>query len=118
MVVSALEVAKSVNPYESDLPEGTVIPAVSAVDWLVGQRNCDIRPRLMDKSTGISRLLDSGSQISVTRKEENDKIDPSFKLVAVNGSKIPTYGVKEITVKIGSVSELKSLKYISYKEKG
>ena len=99
MVVSALSIASSVNPYESDLPVGTVIPAVSAVDWLIGQRNCDIRPRLLDN--GISRLLDSGSQISVTRKGPDDKIDPTFKLVAVNGSKIPTYGVKEIEIKMG-----------------
>ena len=75
-MVSALAVAESVNPFESDLPAGTVIPACSAVDWLVGQRNCDIRPRLLDKASGINRLLDSGSQISVTKKLPDDKIDP------------------------------------------
>ena len=101
LVVSALTVAESVNPYEADLPEGTVLRAIDAVDWVVGQRNCDIRPRLLDKSTGTSRLVDSGSQITVTRKGPDDKLDPSFKLVAVNGSKIPTYGIKELKVKIG-----------------
>ena len=92
------------NPFESDLPEGTVIRAVDAVDWSVGRHNCDIRPRLLDKSTGISRLVDSGSQISVTQKLPGDTIDKSLKLVAVNGSKIETYGVREIEVKIGRKS--------------
>ena len=104
LVVSALSIAQSVDPYKSDLPAGTIIPAVEAVDWLVGNRNCDIRPRLLDKSTGTYRLLDSGSQISITAKGPNDKVDNSFKLVAVNGSKIDTYGVKVIEVKINRKS--------------
>ena len=103
-MVSALSVAQSVNPFESDLPVGSIIPAVEAVDWLAGNRNCDIRPRLLDKSSGKARLLDSGSQISITSKGPEDKIDHSFSLVAVNGIKIPTYGVKTIMVKIGRKS--------------
>ena len=101
MVVSALSIAESVDPYESDLPEGTVVKAVDAVDWSIGRHNCDIRPRLVDKSTGISRLLDSGSQISVTQKLPGDTIDKSIKLIAVNGSKIDTYGVREVEFNIG-----------------
>ena len=103
LVVSALAIAESVNPYQSDLPEGTILRAVDAVDWSVGQRNCDIRPRLLDKSTGTNRLVDSGSQITVTRKKPSDILDPSFKLVAVNGTKIPTYGIREISVKIALI---------------
>ena len=68
LVVSALTIAEAVNPYQADLPIGTVIPAIEAVDWLVGNRNCDIRPRLVDKSTGKARLLDSGSQISIRER--------------------------------------------------
>ena len=55
----------------------------------------------MDDSTGIHRLLDTGSQISITCKGPEDKIDHSLKLVAVNGSKIDTFGIKTIEVKIG-----------------
>ena len=101
LVVSALQIAEAVNPFEKDLPEGSVVRAIDAVHWSIGQRNCDIRPRLLDKSSGIKRLIDTGSQISITRKGPDDKVDESLKLVAVNGSKICTYGVKEITVKIG-----------------
>ena len=96
--------AAAIDPFESDLPEGTVIKAVDAVGWSIGRRNCDIRPRLIDKSSGTSRLIDSGSQISVVRKGPGDKIDHSIKLVAVNGTKIDTYGVREVVVKINRKS--------------
>ena len=99
LVVSALEVASVIDPYQKDIPLGTVIRSVDALNWKPGQ-NQDIRPRLLDKSTGCNRLVDSGSQISVTRKGPDDKLDESLKLVAVNGSRINTYGVKDITVKI------------------
>ena len=45
-------------------------------------------------------MIDSGSQISVTRRRPGDKLDNSLRLVAVNGLKISTYGVREIEVKI------------------
>ena len=95
-MIASLSIAAEVDPYEKDLPEGTVIRAIDAVDWSVGKHNCDIRPRLFDKSSGINRLVDSGSQITVTRKLPEDKVDSSLKLVAVNGSKIDTYGLREI----------------------
>ena len=101
MVVAALTIAENIDPYEADLPVDTVVRAVDALDWRIGQRGCDIRPRLFDKAAGVNRLLDSGSQISVTKKKEGDVVDNSFKLVAVNGSKITTYGVRDIDVKIG-----------------
>ena len=101
--MSAISIAEKVNPYLPDVPVDTVVRAIDALNWPVGG-NCDIRPRLHDKSTGTSRLVDSGSQISVTKKGPNDKIDHTFKLVAVNGSKIETYGVKEVVVKIGRKS--------------
>ena len=100
-VVAALELASHVDPYQSDIPIGTVIPAAQAVGWVSGQRSCDIRPRLVDKSSGTSRLIDTGSQVSTTVKSPLDKKDKISRLVAVNGTKINTYGVREISVKIG-----------------
>ena len=96
-----MSIAENVDPFQADLPIGTVVRAVDALDWKVGQRACDIRPRLYDKTAKVNRLLDSGSQISVTKKRPEDKIDNSFRLIAVNGSKITTYGVRDIEVKIG-----------------
>ena len=99
--MAALEVAVNVNPFESDVPIGTVIPSVSAVGWQVGARNCDIRPRLLDKSSGQFRLIDSGSMITATSKLPGDKPDENIKIIAVNGTKINTYGIREIDIKIG-----------------
>ena len=55
----------------------------------------------MDKSTGTARLIDFGSQVTTTSKSQSDKKDLNSRLLAVNGSKIDTYGVKEIEIKIG-----------------
>ena len=101
LIVSALEVAAEVDPYQKEIPVGTVIRAVDALNWKPGQKQCDIRPRLLDKSTGINRLVDSGSQISVTKKGPEDQLDESLRLIAVNGSKINTYGIKDISIKMG-----------------
>ena len=104
LVVSAIEVASKVNPYLPNLPDGTIVRAVDALHWPSFGHNCDIRPRLRDDSTGINRLVDSGSQISVAKKGPDDKLDDSFKLVAVNGSKIQSYGVRDIEFNIGRKS--------------
>ena len=99
--ISALQVASAVDPFETDLPVGVIIPTLDAVGWSSGRRNVDIRPRLVDKSSGEVRLLDSGAQISAAAKGPEDKLDNNIKLVAVNGSRINTYGTRQIEVKIG-----------------
>ena len=57
LVVSALEIASTIDPFREDVPEGTIVPvpAVDAAAWAAG-RNCDIRPRLHDHSTGTDNL--------------------------------------------------------------
>ena len=83
-----------------DLPVGVELPAVDAVGWQ-GFRSVDVRPRLLDKSSNVTRLIDTGAQLSAAKKGPNDKRDESVRLVAVNGSKIDTFGVREIKLKIG-----------------
>ena len=78
-----------------------MIPAIEAVNWNPFLHDCDVRPRLLDKSTGQFRLLDTGSQITAVKRTPEDKLDTSVRLIAVNGSKIDTYGTKVIKVKIG-----------------
>ena len=39
--------------------------------------------------------------ITATKRLPEDKEDPAFRLVAVNGSPIKTYGIRSIEVKIG-----------------
>ena len=77
-----------------DLPEGVIIPSVDAVDWHTA-RNVDIRPRLVDSSTGEARLVDSGDQLSAAMRKPEDKLANTVNLVAVNGSRIPTYGRRQ-----------------------
>ena len=97
LVVASVAKAAEVDPFNS-LPVGSVIPAVDALNWS-GQG--DIRPRLWDKAAKVFRLIDSGSMISATTRSPEDTEDNSLKLIAVNGSPIKTYGVKNLQVKIG-----------------
>ena len=100
-VAAAIAQASAIDPYEADIPIGSIVPAAQAVGWVSGQRSCDIRPRLVDKSSGIARLLDSGSQVSTTMRGPDDVKDAVSRLVAVNGTKIDTFGVREVKIKIG-----------------
>ena len=59
-----------------------------------------MRPRLVD-GLGVKYLLDSGSMTGVWPASPNDKIDPSIKLQAVDGSPFPAYGRKELVIKLG-----------------
>ena len=88
-VIAAIEKAVLIDPYKLDVPEGTVVPAVEAVNW---SGTSDIRPRLLDKSTGKFRLIDSGLMITAAMKLPDDKPDNSIRLIAVNGSEIQTWG--------------------------
>ena len=97
LVIASLEKAEKVNPWVPDLPVGSVVPSIEAVNW---SGTNDIRPRLWDQSSRQFRLIDSGSMISATKKLPSDKEDKSLKLVAVNGSQIKTYGVRELKIKI------------------
>ena len=103
-VQSALEIASFVNPYEADVPEGTEVSAVDARRWSELGRQDDLRPRLVDQSTGEARLIDSGAMVSAARKLPGDKKSDTVKLIAVNGSKIETYGIRTLEFKINRKS--------------
>ena len=91
----AVTVKSILNPFKPDLPDSTVVPAVEAVDW---SGNSDIRPRIWDNSAGQFRLIDSRSMITAM---QGDKPDNRLRLMAVNGSEIKTYGIRELKIKIG-----------------
>ena len=96
--ISAFQELRSDLP---DLPVCVELPAVDAVGWTNGFRSVDIHPRLLDKSSNETRLIDRGAQLSAAKRGPDDLIDNSVRLIAVNGSKIQTYGTKEIKLKIG-----------------
>ena len=46
------------------LPVGEIIPSIEAVDWFKSHRNVDIRPRLVDSSSGEESLGQRCSAVS------------------------------------------------------
>ena len=78
---------------------GDTIASIEAVQS--PELSTDLRPRFFDNVTKAWTLLDSGSCVSCVPKDPNDKIDPAFKLRAVNGQSIPTFGTKVISIRIG-----------------
>ena len=60
-----------------------------------------MRPRFVDANSGLSILLDTGAQVSLwPRRSFRDAIyDPSKKLQAVNGTRISTYGHRNVTIR-------------------
>lgn len=54
-----------------------------------------------DKKTGLRFLIDSGADVSLIPATKNDRVKGDFKLYAANGTEIPTYGIKMLTVGMG-----------------
>ena len=75
--IDSLEVSPE-SKLVPDIPVGEVIPSVDAVDWHKKGYNVDIRPRLVDSSSGEARLLDSGAQLSAAKKGPDDVLDESL----------------------------------------
>ena len=63
----------------------------------------DLRPRLVDTTTGMSILVDSGACISIwpknSRQFSNLAPDTERHLQAVNGTRIRTFGSHYLTIK-------------------
>lgn len=77
------------------------IDAISALNHKPGSYGLDIRPKVYVAKGKTWTLLDSGSCVSCIPKGPKDKIDPNFRLRAVNGGSIATFGSEEITIRIG-----------------
>ena len=87
---------------KDELKDYEVDEEISAIEAMNDPRFLsDIRPNVFDNSTKLWTLLDTGSCVSCTPRKPSDTIDPNFKLKAVNGQSIPTYGSEVITVRIG-----------------
>lgn len=56
---------------------------------------------LTDNKTGLRFLVDSGADVSIVPPRDCDRIDDSFKLFAANGTAIPTYGIRTLTLDLG-----------------
>lgn len=70
-----------------------------AADYPVDSRKH--RLFVLDKHTGLRYLIDSGADISSIPATKHDKISNDYKLYAANGTEIPTYGIKVLTIDLG-----------------
>ena len=61
----------------------------------------DIRPRIWDAEAKSWPLLDTGSQASVLKPLQSDRIDPSILLETVNGQGMNCYGKRPHSIQIG-----------------
>merc|ERR1712012_722941 len=61
----------------------------------------DLRPRFLDANSGLSILIDTGAQISLwpRNKFKDATYDPTRKLQAVNGTRISTYGQRDVLIR-------------------
>ena len=60
----------------------------------------DIRPRFKDAKSGEAILLDTGAAASVCPPGPDDVLDPTIKLEAVDGSELPCYGTKTMSIQL------------------
>ena len=81
-------------------PPTEIIGAQGAA-WSGGVQGVDMRPHYRDPDLQQEFLVDSGSQVTAVAPEPGDKESESVFLRAVNGSKIKTFGHKNITIRIG-----------------
>ena len=100
-VAESIAAIANVNPYLPDLKPGEDILAVEAASHPPGFRGVDCRPKVFDAKSKSWKMCDTGSMITVIKKSQDDKIDKTRVLKAVNGSSIACYGQKEIEIKIG-----------------
>ena len=82
------------------MSENEVVPSHQALAALQTE-DVDIRPRFWDKLSDQWVLVDTGAQVSVCAPGANDKIDPRVTLETVDGSKMPSYGSKDATFRLG-----------------
>ena len=99
LVTQAINAIAEDNPF-CNVEEGE-IAAISAVGIKPGAYGMDIRPKVFDNKQKVWTLLDSGSCVSCVPKKPEDKIDHNFKLRAVNGGSIATFGTEIVKVRLG-----------------
>ena len=100
-ITFAASVEKKVEKKPVEYEVGEEVPALAAINYRQGAFGLDIRPKVFDKLTNSWTLLDSGSSVTCTPRLPSDSEDHNFKLKAVNGESIATYGMREVSLQIG-----------------
>ena len=77
-----------------------VIPSHQAAAFAL-KDEVDIRPRFFDPLTKSWSLMDTGAQVSCCPPSPEDTIDHSLQLETVDGTRMPCYGKKIFSFRIG-----------------
>ena len=85
---------------QSILKSEDVIPAHQAASFSA-KDDLDIRPRYFDPLSKTWSLIDTGAQVSCCPPSPGDTVDKSLQLETVDGSKMPCYGKKTFSFRIG-----------------
>ena len=94
--------AKQCPPPEqiiSDKKDYEIIPTCE-ISSATLDPDVDIRPRIWDAEAKSWTLLDTGSQASVLKPNQSDKVDPSILLETVNGQGMKCYGKRSHSIRI------------------
>ena len=99
-MIGSLQVEKEykIESIESN-EESEFFTAIEAQN--MNSETLDMRPYLFDGLSKQNLLLDSGAQVSAYPPDPGDVPDPTVHLKAVNGTRLRSYGKKEVEVKIG-----------------
>lgn len=63
--------------------------------------SCNYRLFVKDRNTGCQFLVDSGADVSIIPPSKVENSTCKYKLFAANGTEIPTYGIKMLTLDLG-----------------
>ena len=86
---------------EINITSQDIIPSHEAAIFSIQNQDVDVRPRFFDNHSNSWFLVDTGAQVSCCAPSPDDKVDPSIVLEAVDGSRMPCYGTKTLTFRIG-----------------
>ena len=86
---------------QNDLNNSPPTPIPPTVSSAADPEQVDIRPRYYDKLSKQWIMFDCGSQVSAIAKSPGDVPTPHLLLEAVDGSILPTYGKKSLSIRMG-----------------
>ena len=86
---------------QSIIKDEDIIPSHQAASYAMQNLDVDISPRFYDPLSKSWSLVDTGAQVSCCPPSADDKIDRSLQLETVDGSKMPCYGKKTFSFRIG-----------------